>query len=29
MVEGNLDFKLPIIWADEAEEVGRVREAKE
>ena len=29
IIEGSLEVKLPTIWTDEAEEVGRVREEKE
>ena len=28
IAEGNLEVKLPMLWTDEAEEVGRVREEK-
>ena len=26
MIEASLEVKLPTVWTDEAEEVGRVRE---
>jgi hypothetical protein len=29
IIEGSLEVKLPTIWTDEADEVGRVREEKE